>query len=210
MNVPTAATDRSVLSPATLRSWVEQVPPGAGTPMVIDVRSAAEYESRHIRGSYHVPAQTLAEHAADLARLLDTGNAPVVLVCQSGVRAEQARRHLAAVGLQDAYVLDGGVPAYAAAGGDVIRGRRTWALERQVRLCAGVLVLVGMLAGRYLTPTARLLTGAVGTGLTFSALTDTCAMGSALARLPFNRAASDPTAAETLTSLEHPPGRRRP
>ena len=77
-------------------------------------------------------------------------------------------------------------------------------------LCAGVLVLVGMLAGRYLTPTARLLTGAVGTGLTFSALTDTCAMGSALARLPFNRAASDPTAAETLTSLEHPPGRHRP
>lgn len=209
MNVPTAVTDTSVLSPATLKSWVEQATPGAGTPMVVDVRSAAEYESRHIRGSYHVPTQTLAEHAAELARLLDTGSAPVVLVCQSGVRAEQARRHLAAVGLQDAHVLDGGIRAYAAAGGDVIRGRRTWALERQVRLSAGTLVLVGMLAGRYLAPTARLLTGAVGAGLTFSALTNTCAMGAALARLPINRATSDPTAAETLTALEHRPGRRR-
>ena len=74
-------------------------------PMVLDVRSAAEYEAAHIRGSYHVPLATLAEHTSDLAAHLDT---PVVLVCQSGVRAEQARRHLAAVGLDRAHVLDGG------------------------------------------------------------------------------------------------------
>jgi hypothetical protein len=37
------------------------------------------------------------------------------------------------------------------------------------------------------SPKARLLAGAVGFGLTFSAITDTCAMGNLLSRLPYNR-----------------------
>ena len=179
-----AASDRTV-SAATLRDWPE--------PLVIDVRSAAEYENQHIRGSYHVPLATLAEHTAELARHLDDLDSPLVLVCQSGMRAEQGRRHLAAIGLERALVLDGGIPAYAAAGGDVVRGRAAWALERQVRLVAGALVLTGILAGRYLSPKARLLAGGIGAGLTFSALTDTCALGSLLGRLPFNRDVTDPT-----------------
>lgn len=192
----------------TLTSWTRRTAGGDAAPMVIDVRSAAEYETVHIRGSYHVPAPTLAEHTGELAHRLGA-DAPVVLVCQSGVRAEQARRHLAAVGLHHAHVLDGGVAAYAEAGGDVVRGRRAWALERQVRLAAGSLVVAGMLAGRYLSPRARLLSGAVGTGLTISALTDTCAMGAALARLPINRTRDDPSAAETLAALDGGPDRRR-
>ena len=135
---------------------------------MIDVRSAAEYENQHIRGSYHVPLATLAEHTAELARHLDDLDSPLVLVCQSGMRAEQGRRHLAAIGLERALVLDGGIPAYTAAGGDVVRGRAAWALERQVRLVAGALVLTGLLAGRYLSPKARLLAGGIGAGLTFS------------------------------------------
>ena len=168
-----------------------------GGPMVLDVRSAAEYEAAHVRGSSHVPLATLAEHTSDLAAHLDT---PVVLVCQSGVRAEQARRHLAAVGLDRAHVLDGGLPAYIAAGGDVVTGRKAWALERQVRLVAGSLVVLGLAAGHF-SPRARLLAGGIGAGLTFSALTDTCAMGAALARLPINRGTTEPDTADTLAAL---------
>jgi rhodanese-related sulfurtransferase len=167
-------------------------------PMVLDVRSAAEYEAAHIRGSYHVPLATLAEHTRELAAHLDT---PVVLVCQSGVRAEQARRHLAAVGLDRAHVLDGGLPAYTAAGGDVVTGRKAWALDRQVRLVAGTLVVLGLAAGRLVSPKARLLAGGIGAGLTFSALTDSCAMGAALARLPINRGTTEPGTADTLAAL---------
>ena len=168
-------------------------------PMVLDVRSAAEYEAAHIRGSYHVPLATLAEHTRDLAAHLDT---PVVLVCQSGVRAEQARRHLAAVGLDRAHVLDGGLPAYTAAGGDVVTGRKAWALDRQVRLVAGTLVVLGLAAGRLVSPKARLLAGGIGAGLTVSALTDTCAMGAVLARLPINRGTTEPGTADTLAALQ--------
>lgn len=204
----TTSTAARTVDAETLTSWTRHTAGADAAPMVIDVRSAAEYETVHIRGSYHVPAQTLAEHTSELAHRLGT-DAPVVLVCQSGVRAEQARQHLAAVGLDYAHVLDGGVPAYAAAGGDVVRGRRSWALERQVRLAAGSLVLAGILAGRYLSPRARLLSGAIGTGLTVSALTDTCAMGAALARLPINRTTVDPSAADTLAALDGKPDRRQ-
>ena len=173
----------------------------SGTPpLVIDVRSAAEFDTVHVRGAYHVPLATLGEHTRELAGHL-AHDERVVLVCQSGVRAEQGRRHLAAVGLEHAQVLDGGVASYERAGGDVVRGRRAWALERQVRLAAGALVVTGLAAGRLLSPKARLLAAAIGTGLTVSALTDTCAMGAALARMPWNRDHSDPEPADTLDRL---------
>ena len=208
----TSALDTShigrTVDAATVLAWHNAAESeGAGAPMVVDVRSAAEYVASHIRGSYHVPLATLAAHTRDIAAHI-TG--PVVLVCQSGVRAEQARHHLAAVGLDRAHVLDGGLAAYAAAGGDVVVGARVWALERQVRLVAGVLVLAGLTAGRFLSPRARLVAGGIGAGLTFSALSDTCAMGAALARLPINRGVGEPAAADSIAALRAGPwGRGR-
>lgn len=192
---------------ATVLAWLDAAESeGAGAPMVVDVRSAAEYGASHIRGSYHVPLATLAEHRSDLAAHIE---APVVLVCQSGVRAEQARRHLAATGLERAHVLGGGLPAYTAAGGDVVVGARVWALERQVRLVAGALVLAGLTAGRFLSPKGRLLAGGIGAGFTFSALSDTCAMGAALARLPLNRDVTEPEVGQTLAELRAGPHDRQ-
>ena len=184
---------------ATVLAWYRAAESeGAGAPMVVDVRSAAEYGASHIRGSYHVPLATLAEHTSDLAAHIED---PVVLVCQSGVRAEQARRHLAATGLERAHVLDGGLPAYTAAGGDIVRGPQVWAVERQVRLVAGALVLAGLTVGRFVSPKARLLAGGIGAGLTFSALSNTCAMGAALARLPLNCDVAEPEIGQTLAAL---------
>ena len=206
-----ASTAPQTLDASTLTSWTpsDGADRGAAAPLIVDVRSAAEYESQHIRGSHHVPLPIVAEHTEQLIGRLagrrpsggPDGSTPVVLVCQSGARAEQARQHLAAAGFDDARVLDGGLPAYTAAGGDIVRGRRTWALERQVRFAAGSLVLLGLAAGRYLSPRARLLTTGVGAGLTFSALTDTCAMGRVLSRLPHNLGTQEPTATESLTRL---------
>ena len=167
--------------------------------MIIDVRSGAEFESLHILGSYHVPLGMLSEHAAEFAAKLGTR---VVLVCQSGNRAEQARNKLGAAGLSAASVLTGGVPAYEAAGGDVVRGRRVWALERQVRMAAGSLVLAGVLGGKFISPKLGLVAGGIGAGLTFSAATNSCAMGQVLSRMPWNRSANEPTAHQALQRLD--------
>ncbi|MBG6183106.1 rhodanese-related sulfurtransferase [Arthrobacter sp. CAN_A214] len=192
MSTPSSSTSSSstatltALDPGTLRSWIA----GNEDVVVIDVRSAAEFESLHIRGSYNVPLPLLSEHTHEFAARLGSR---VVLACQSGVRAEQARQRLAASGIGAAHVLTGGVPGFAADGGGVVRGKARWDLERQVRLTAGSLVLVGLAGGRFISPKVRLLAGAIGTGLTFSAATNTCAMGRALSAMPWNKAAQEPT-----------------
>ena len=69
----------------------------------------------------------------------------------------------------------------------MVRGTsETWAMDRQVRLVAGSLSLAAILAS-VLVPTAKWLAGGVAAGLTFSAVTNTCAMGNVLARLPYNK-----------------------
>ncbi|MBM7798979.1 rhodanese-related sulfurtransferase [Microlunatus panaciterrae] len=163
----------------TVLGWMAD--PDAVT--VIDVRSPAEFDTVHITGSYNMPLDLLAEHAPQLATRLDH---KVVLVCQSGVRAGQARQRLAAVGMDNLHVLDKGVPGFAAAGGPVVRGRARWALERQVRFVAGSLVVAGVVASRW-APKLVAVAGGIGAGLTISALTDTCTMGRVLSALPYNR-----------------------
>lgn len=182
----TATTTATGIDPQTLMDWIDQ----HQDLVILDVRSAAEFESLHISGSYNVPLPLLSEHADELARRLGSR---VVLVCQSGVRAEQARQRLGSAGLASAYVLTGGAPGFAAAGGKVVRGRQRWDLERQVRLVAGSLVVAGLAGGRFLSPKLRMLAGAIGTGLTFSAATNTCAMGKALSAMPWNKTAQEPT-----------------
>jgi rhodanese-related sulfurtransferase len=181
-------------SPEELEEWIT-----SGTDVVVlDVRSAAEFESLHIKGSYNVPLPLLAEHTEELAAKLDT---KVVLVCQSGVRATEAKTNLASVGFGNAHVLAGGVPAYQQAGGQTVEGSKRWALERQVRMVAGSLVVAGLVGGKFLSPQLRTVAGAIGAGLTFSAATNTCAMGKALSKMPWNKTGHEPTRASVIAQL---------
>lgn len=150
---------------------------------ILDVRTGGEFDGVHIGGSYNVPLDTLGEHARDLADV----EHPVVLVCKSGARADQAHTTLTGAGKQRLHLLDGGLDAWIAGGGDVVRGTsETWAMDRQVRLVAGSISLTGILLSMFV-PKAKWLAGGVAAGLTFSAVTNTCAMGNALAKLPYNR-----------------------
>jgi rhodanese-related sulfurtransferase len=172
-----AATD--VIDSAQLRQLISDDP----LIRVLDVRTGGEFDSVHIPGSYNVPLDTLAEHARDLAEL----DHPVVLVCKSGARADQAHGKLTGAGKQRLHLLDGGLDAWLTSGGDVVRGSsETWAMDRQVRLVAGSISLVGIVAS-LVAPKAKWLAGGVAAGLTFSAVSNTCAMGNALAKLPYNK-----------------------
>ncbi|MES9538547.1 MULTISPECIES: rhodanese-like domain-containing protein [unclassified Actinomadura] len=152
-------------------------------PRLIDVRTPGEFETGHIPGSYNVPLDLLREHRAELRAHLDE---QVVLVCRSGQRADQASQALASAGLPNLRVLRGGIGAWQAAGEQVAAGRARWDLERQVRLVAGSIVLGSVLASTAV-PRAKWVAGAIGGGLTFAALSNTCAMGMVLSKLPYNR-----------------------
>ena len=77
--------------------------------------------------------------------------------------------------------------AWVAAGGDVIRAESgRWGMDRQVRLVAGSMALASVLVSTFV-PGIKWIAGAVGGGLAFSAVTNTCAMAEVLGRLPYNR-----------------------
>lgn len=178
--VTTPSTTR--IDSDTLQRWMDE-----GIELrVLDVRSPAEFETVHIPGAYNVPLDTLGEHASDIQHHVDE---PVVLVCRSGMRASQAESRLAGAGMGNVKVLEGGMMAWERSGGTVNRGVARWDIERQVRLVAGSIVLASIVASVWL-PGARFVAGAIGLGLSVAALTNTCAMGMMLAKLPYNRSAS--------------------
>lgn len=193
----TTLTQGTSLSPAELRRRLAT----DDELMVVDVRTPGEFESVHIRGSYNVPLDLLAEHTHDLAERMQ---GHVVLICQSGTRAGQACEHLQAAGFNTADVLEGGIAAYEAAGGDVVRQGSRWAMDRQVRMAAGSLVLLGTLAGQLVHRRWGLMAGAVGAGLAYSAASDSCAMAAVLSRMPWNRAEADPSLASVFQQMPQP------
>lgn len=151
---------------------------------LLDVRTPGEFAAARIQDSHNIPLGDLAAHATALT----TGTVTdLIVVCQSGARATQAADQLRAAGHDRVAVLTGGLAAWERSGGAVEGGGPAWTIERQVRLVAGSLVASGVLASLRF-PKAKFLSGAVGGGLVFAALSNTCLMGTLLAKLPHNRA----------------------
>ncbi|MFG2750871.1 rhodanese-like domain-containing protein [Streptomyces xanthophaeus] len=155
---------------------------------VIDVRTPGEYASGHLPGAVNVPLDRIAQSLPELRRSAE--DRTLLLVCASGARSQSAARTLASQGVT-ATSLTGGTRSWSARGYGLdypAEGRRSvWAMERQVRLTAGSLVLIGLTLGLLVHPAFQLLAAGIGAGFVFSALTDTCGMALVLGLLPFNR-----------------------
>jgi len=152
---------------------------------LVDVRSAGEYASGHIPRASNIPLEQVEERMHDIA---PTGE--VVLICQSGKRAgicfENYHPHR-----DNLLVLEGGTNAWVAEGGAVVRTQASgWSIERQVRLAAGLLVLLGTILSLIAGPAWIYLALFVGAGLTFAGLTNVCGMASLFAMMPWNKAKS--------------------
>jgi rhodanese-related sulfurtransferase len=152
--------------------------------LVLDVRTPGEFETAHIDGAVNIPVDQLDPH---LREIVHNAGGTMVLVCQSGGRAEQAANKLSKQGKDDLVLLEGGMNAWQQAGAPVRRGEvQRWALERQVRLVAGSLVLATVAASAWL-PRTKWVGAGVGGGLVFAAVSNTCMMGNLLSKLPYNR-----------------------
>lgn len=159
---------------------------------VIDVRTAGEFEAVHVPTSKNRPLEDLDTHIAELREMAADGR-DLVLLCRTGSRAHQAQERLAAAGIGDLPIVEGGVVAWQAAGGEVVQDVIRWDLERQVRLVAGGIV-ASSTAVSAVYPPARFVAGAVGLGLVVAAASNTCTMGMLLSKLPYNRASSSAAA----------------
>ncbi|MGW9401282.1 rhodanese-like domain-containing protein [Streptomyces sp. NPDC055642] len=156
--------------------------------IIIDVRTPGEFAGGHLPGALNIPLDRIQRALPDIRHAAERGD--VLVVCASGARSENACRVLAENGVTAA-TLSGGTGAWAADGHELHRprgaSRATWGMERQVRLTAGALVLLGLLLGLVVHPAFQIVSAGIAGGLVFSALTNTCGMAAMLAKLPHNR-----------------------
>jgi len=150
---------------------------------LIDVRTPAEYREVHLEGARNVPLDQFDPNQV----AQQSGQKPLFLICKSGARSQQAQQQLLKAGFSQAYSVDGGTSACEKAGLPVVRGKKAMALERQVRIAAGSLVLTGVILAWFVHPYFIGLSAFVGAGLVFSGVTDTCGMGVILMKMPWNR-----------------------
>ena len=156
---------------------------------LIDVRTPAEFREIHVDFARNVPLDRL-----DASGFADGGR-PVYVMCRSGNRGREACLKLFNDAGVDVVNVDGGVVAWEEAGLPVVRGKKTISLERQVRIAAGSLVLLGIVLAALVSPYWIALSAFVGAGLVFAGVTDTCGMAMLLARMPWNQVKESPDGA---------------
>ena len=166
----------SVQQSAELLSQKNSIP-------LIDVRTPAEYGSVHAKGAVNLPMESL-----DLAKIPCSKEDEIHVICQSGGRSMKVCQKLEAAGFTHIVNVEGGTLAWHAAGLPVVEGKKVMSLERQVRIAAGSLVVIGAAVGQFVHPGGFALSAFIGAGLVFSAVTNTCGMGMLIAKMPWNRA----------------------
>lgn len=153
---------------------------------LVDVRTPVEYRGVHAQGALLVPLDQLDPQAVLNSRPQERRDQPIYLICKSGQRAARAAQKFKDAGIDNVCVVEGGTEAWTAAGCPVVRGQAGMSLERQVRIAAGSIVLIGVILTLTVNIYFALLSGFVGAGLVFAGLTDFCGMGLLLAKAPWN------------------------
>lgn len=154
--------------------------------ILVDIREADEFARRHVRGALSRPLS-----AFEQAHIKMNPDQDVIFTCRTGMRTGANCDRLAAAVEGEAFVLEGGVDAWSAAGLPVEEDRKApLELMRQVQIAAGSLVLLGVLLGFAVHPGFFGLLGFVGAGLTFAGVSGFCGMARLLAVMPWNRKAA--------------------
>ena len=168
---------------------------------LIDVRTPVEFQEVHVQIARNEPLDRLDPKAIQSSRKGSTSE-PLYVICRSGARGKLACEKLLAAGLTNIINIEGGTTACVEAGVSVVRGKKAVSLERQVRIAAGMLVFAGATLGYFVHPYWIGLSAFVGAGLVFAGITDTCAMGMMIARMPWNQVKAEvtPTAATSSSS----------
>ena len=158
----------------------------AGTKIdLIDVRTPVEFREVHVEIARNVPLDQL-DPAAIMQAHDGSAQEPLYVLCRSGSRGQQACEKFQTAGFSNVVNVEGGTLACIEAGLPVVRGKKAISLERQVRIAAGLIVLLG--AGLSFVHLAFIgLSAFVGAGLVFAGITDTCGMGMILAKMPWNQ-----------------------
>ena len=151
--------------------------------LFIDVRTPAEFGGLHAKGAVNHPMESL-----DYENIPFSNDDEIHVICQSGGRSMKVSQKLETAGFTNIVNIEGGTSAWHAARLPVVEGKKVMSLERQVRIAAGSLVVIGAAVGQFVHPGGFALSAFIGAGLVFAGVTDTCGMGMMIAKMPWNRA----------------------
>jgi rhodanese-related sulfurtransferase len=155
----------------------------AGRAVLVDIREPDEFARVHVQGALSRPISTF-----ETAHLHIDPERDVVFTCKSGMRTGAHCERLAARLGRHAFMLDGGLDAWARAGLPLeTDARAPLEMFRQVQISAGALVLIGVILGLAVHPGFFAIPAFVGAGLTFAGVTGFCGMARVLALAPWNR-----------------------
>lgn len=170
-----------VISPQQLNRLQQE-----GNVELIDVRTPVEFQEVHATGAKNISLDTIDPQAV-LSKRTGHASQPIYVICKSGNRGKKACQKFLEAGFTDIVNVEGGTDAWNAAGLPVVRGKKAISLERQVRIAAGSISLIGALLALFVHPWFAVIPAFIGAGLTFAGITDTCGMGMLLARMPWNQ-----------------------
>ncbi len=165
-----------------------------GNVDLIDVRTPLEFREVRAVTARNVPFDQVDPHGL----MKDRNGEPLYVICKGGTRGAKAQQKFVEAGYRNVINVEGGTEAWVTAGLPVVRGRKAMSLERQVRIAAGFLVLVGALLGIFVHPYSTGISAFVGAGLMFAGMTDSCAMGMLIAKMPWNQVKN-----ESCCSVDH-------
>lgn len=150
----------------------------------VDTREPEEYARIRIAGARLMPLSVLGCMPDD-----NDKERAAVYFCHSGRRTKAGEAVLDARGHKGAYILEGGILGWQAAGLPLIAEKLPMPVMRQVHLAVGGLVLLFVLLGMVFSPFLW-LAALVGAGLMFSGLTGFCGMALFLQKMPWNKGRS--------------------
>jgi rhodanese-related sulfurtransferase len=154
---------------------------------LLDVRTSGEFESVHVPSAVNFPLDGLDPPA--IQKSLGVGaDQTLYVICKMGGRSHKACEKFIAAGFSNVVNVKGGTDAWVSNGFPAEHGERSvMSLDRQVRIAAGSLVLIGALLAIFIHPAWAWLSAFIGAGLVFSGVTDTCGMGTVIAKMPWNQ-----------------------
>lgn len=153
---------------------------------LVDVRMPTEFREVHATGAKNYPLDSLIPKSIVESRN-GQGSEPLYVICKSGGRSAKAVQKFLDAGFDNVVNVEGGTTAWVEAALPVVRGKKAISLERQVRILAGFLALLGGVLGIVVHPYFAGLSAFIGAGLMFAGISDTCGMGMMLSRMPWNQ-----------------------
>jgi glyoxylase-like metal-dependent hydrolase (beta-lactamase superfamily II)/rhodanese-related sulfurtransferase len=152
---------------------------------LLDVRTPGEFAARRVPGSFNVPLDRLDP---EMLKATVGADNEIYVICQTGTRSQLVAEMLRTAGFRRVVHVDGGTNAWAGAGLPLERSiSSSVSLERQVRIVAGLLVVVAVLAGAFVHPIGYWIAGAIGAGLAYAGFANLCGLSTLLAKMPWNQ-----------------------